>query len=205
MINRREFMLGTAACSAAAITPFQAWSQLKKDYPNVLMIIVDDLNDWVGAMGGHPNAKTPNIDKLASKGTLFTNAHAPAPLCGPSRASIMSGLAPSTTGIYGHIRDNDIRKVNDKTAHSTFLSEYFKKHGYYTAAVGKVFHEAIADGSFDIDDLVAEYSYKLSNPHLLVYRKTKLFPDNDTTSGNGVWFNISKQQRINKFSQHPPD
>lgn len=142
-------MLGTAACSAAAITPFQAWSQLKKDYPNVLMIIVDDLNDWVGAMGGHPNAKTPNIDKLASKGTLFTNAHAPAPLCGPSRASIMSGLAPSTTGIYGHIRDNDIRKVNDKTAHSTFLSEYFKKHGYYTAAIGKVFHEAIADGSFD--------------------------------------------------------
>ncbi|RDV27595.1 DUF4976 domain-containing protein [Alteromonas aestuariivivens] len=113
------------------------------------MLIVDDLNDWVGAMGGHPNAKTPNIDKLADQGTLFTNAHAPAPLCGPSRASIMTGLAPSTTGIYGHIEDNNIRKANDKAAHSVFLSEYFKQHGYYTAAVGKVFHQSVADGSFD--------------------------------------------------------
>ncbi|MDO6693315.1 sulfatase [Aliiglaciecola sp. 3_MG-2023] len=149
MINRRHFMLGMSACTTAAMTPFQVWSQLKKEYPNVLMLIVDDLNDWVGAMGGHPNAKTPNIDKLAQQGTLFTNAHASAPLCGPSRASVMSGLAPSTTGIYGHIHDNDIRKVNEKTAHSTFLSEYFRQHGYYTAAVGKVFHHAIADGSFD--------------------------------------------------------
>lgn len=149
MLNRRNFILGTVGCVTAALTPFQVWSQLKKEYPNVLMLIVDDLNDWVGAMGGHPNAKTPNIDKLANQGTLFTNAHAPAPLCGPSRASIMTGLAPSTTGIYGHIRDKDIRKVNDKTAHSAFLSEYFREHGYYTAAVGKVFHEAVVDGSFD--------------------------------------------------------
>lgn len=149
MINRRKFLLGSAGVSAAALTPFQVWSELKKEYPNVLMLIVDDLNDWVGAMNGHPNAKTPNIDRLADQGTLFTNAHASAPICGPSRASIMTGLAPSTTGIYGHIRDNDIRKASDKTEHSVFLSEYFKKHGYYTAAVGKVFHQRVVDGSFD--------------------------------------------------------
>ena len=149
MLNRRNFIAGSAYFVTAALTPFQVMSQLKQKSPNVLVLIVDDLNDWVGVMGGHPNSKTPNIDKLANQGTLFTNAHAPAPLCGPSRASIMTGLAPSTTGIYGHIRDNDIRKVNDKTAHSQFLSEYFKQHGYYTAAVGKVFHEAIVDGSFD--------------------------------------------------------
>lgn len=148
MIDRRRFILGAAGFATVAMTPFQVWSQLKKEYPNVLMLIVDDLNDWVGAMGGHPNAKTPNIDKLADQGTLFTNAHASAPLCGPSRASIMTGRAPSSTGIYGHIHDNDIRKV-DKAKHSVFLSEYFKKNGYYTAGVGKVFHEAAADGSFD--------------------------------------------------------
>ncbi|WP_016956570.1 sulfatase [Catenovulum agarivorans] len=150
MINRRNFIIGGAGLMTAACATKLDWlTELKKEYPNVLMLVLDDLNNWVGALGGHPNAKTPNIDRLAAQGTTFTNAHAPAPLCGPSRASIMTGLAPSTTGIYGHVHDNDIKSANDKAAQSIFLSEYFKQHGYYTAAVGKVFHQAVADGSFD--------------------------------------------------------
>ena len=66
------------------------------DHPNVLFIAIDDLNDWVGAMRGHPDVKTPNIDRLAARGVLFQNAHCQAPLCGPSRASLMTGLRPST-------------------------------------------------------------------------------------------------------------
>ena len=69
--------------------------------PNVLFFAVDDLNDWVGCLGGHPQAKTPNMDRLAARGTLFTNAHNQCPLCNPSRASLLTGLRPSTTGIYG--------------------------------------------------------------------------------------------------------
>ncbi|MFC1518606.1 sulfatase [Pseudomonadota bacterium] len=150
MINRRNFILGGTGLLATGLFPSTAWlNELKKQYPNVLMLIVDDLNDWVGPLGGHPNTKTPNIDKLAAQGTVFTNAHAPAPLCGPSRASIMTGLAPSSTGIYGHVHDDDIKAANDKAASSIFLSEYFKQHGYYTAAVGKVFHERVATDSFD--------------------------------------------------------
>ena len=68
--------------------------------PNVLFIAVDDLNDWVGCLGGHPDTKTPNIDRLAKRGVLFTNAHCQGPICNPSRTSIMFGLRPSTTGIY---------------------------------------------------------------------------------------------------------
>src|SRR3954447_596932 len=68
--------------------------------PNVLFIAIDDLNDWVGCLGGHPQVKTPNIDRLARRGTLFTNAHCQAPLCNPSRSSLLTGLRPSTTGIY---------------------------------------------------------------------------------------------------------
>ncbi|MGD9127604.1 MAG: sulfatase-like hydrolase/transferase, partial [Planctomycetia bacterium] len=68
----------------------------KPERPNVLFIAVDDLNNWVGCMDGHPNAETPNIDRLADRGVLFTNAHCQAPLCGPSRASLFSGLLPST-------------------------------------------------------------------------------------------------------------
>ena len=60
--------------------------------PNVLFIAVDDLNDWVGCLGGHPQAKTPNIDRLAAQGVLFEQAYGPAPLCSPSRTSIMTGL-----------------------------------------------------------------------------------------------------------------
>src|SRR4051812_26537867 len=68
--------------------------------PNVLFIAVDDLNDWVGPLGGHPQARTPNFDRLAARGVTFTNAHCQAPMCNPSRTSVMTGLRPSTTGVY---------------------------------------------------------------------------------------------------------
>src|SRR5690348_1731043 len=82
------------------LVPF-THAQTNPRRPNVLFIAIDDLNDWVGCLAGHPQAKTPNIDRLASRGTLFTNAHCQAPLCNPSRSSLMTGLRPSTTGIYG--------------------------------------------------------------------------------------------------------
>ena len=69
--------------------------------PNVLFIAIDDQNDWIGCLGGHPQAMTPHIDALAARGTLFTNAHCQAPICNPSRASLLTGLRPSSTGIYG--------------------------------------------------------------------------------------------------------
>ena len=62
--------------------------------PNVLFIAIDDLNDWVGCLGGHPQVKTPHIDALAQRGTLFANAHCQAPLCNPSRSSLLTGLRP---------------------------------------------------------------------------------------------------------------
>src|SRR5215211_2264459 len=68
--------------------------------PNVLFIAIDDLNDWVGPLGGHPQVKTPHMDALAARGTTFTNAHCQAPLCNPSRTSLLTGLRPSTTGVY---------------------------------------------------------------------------------------------------------
>ena len=62
--------------------------------PNVLFISLDDLNDWVGCLGGHPQTKTPNIDRLAKSGVLFTNAHCAAPSCNPSRSSLFTGVPP---------------------------------------------------------------------------------------------------------------
>lgn len=116
---------------------------------NVLMISVDDLNDWIGVMGGHPNAKTPNIDQLAKQGMLFTNAHTSAPICGPSRASLMTGLRPSTTGIYSHLEDNEIRLASDASKDIVFLPQYFGQQGYKTMGIGKLFHKGAADGAFE--------------------------------------------------------
>ena len=113
------------------------------------MLCIDDLNDWIGCMAGHPNTKTPNIDRLAAQGTLFTNAHCQAPICGPSRACLMSGLRPSTTGIYGQISDNKIRQANEATQQCTFLPEYLRDNGYKTMAVGKIFHTHVPKGTID--------------------------------------------------------
>ena len=118
--------------------------------PNVLLIAIDDLNDWVGCIQGQGFVKTPNIDRLAKRGMLFTNAHCQAPICGPSRASMMTGLLPSTTGIYGQIKDDKIRQSNKVTKDIIFLPEYFTKHGYLTLGKGKIFHGFAPKGVFKI-------------------------------------------------------
>ncbi len=118
--------------------------------PNVLFIAVDDLNNWLGCLNGYSNTKTPNLDKLAAQGVLFSNAHCQAPLCGPSRASIMLGLRPSTTGIYGMIDDGKIRRDdNEVTKEIVFLPEYFRNQGYHTMGIGKLFHGHAPEGTFD--------------------------------------------------------
>lgn len=116
--------------------------------PNVLFIAVDDLNDWVGALGRHPDALTPHIDKLAASGVLFENANCQAPLCGPSRASIMTGLLPSTTGIYQHIADDQIKKSSESLNNRLLLPEYFAANGYKTMGVGKLLHSGDEAGAF---------------------------------------------------------
>jgi arylsulfatase A-like enzyme len=105
--------------------------------PNILLIAIDDLNDWVGCLGGHPQAATPNIDRLANGGTLFTNAHCQAPVCQPSRASLMTSTYPSSSGLYflvPGIADSPIIK-NKKT-----LPERFAEEGYRVLGAGKLFH-----------------------------------------------------------------
>lgn len=105
--------------------------------PNVLFIAIDDLNDWVGCLDSHPQVKTPNIDALARRGTLFTNAHCQAPVCNPSRTSVMTGLRPSTTGVYG--LSPWFRTVKEWKDLVT-LPQHFSQAGYTTYTVGKIYH-----------------------------------------------------------------
>lgn len=109
------------------------------DRPNVLVIAIDDLNDWVGCLGGHPQVQTPHMDALAARGTVFTNAHCQSPLCNPSRTSVMTGLRPTTTGIYGLAPW--FRTLPELQSWTT-LPQYFMDHGYYTVTTGKTYHDA---------------------------------------------------------------
>jgi arylsulfatase A-like enzyme len=114
--------------------------------PNILMIAIDDLNDWVGAFGGHPQAKTPNIDRLAENSMVFRNASCPGPVCGPSRSALLSGFRPSTTGAYGN--STPMLGSEIVRTHAT-LPEYFSKHGYRTISSGKIFHTFFTENGTD--------------------------------------------------------
>ncbi|HAY82188.1 MAG TPA: iduronate-2-sulfatase [Planctomycetaceae bacterium] len=115
-----------------------------KSRPNVLFIAIDDLNDWIGCLGGHPQARTPHIDRLAASGTLFTNAHCPAPACNPSRTAIMTGLSPHQSGLY----DNR-QKMREVLPQAELMSKYFSRHGYWAAGSGKILHYFIDAPSWD--------------------------------------------------------
>ncbi len=132
---REMFRLCIVAIALIAILSANADAQRPR--PNVLFLAIDDQNDWIGCLQGHPFATTPNIDRLARRGTLFSNAHCQAPLCNPSRTSVMLGLRPSTTGIYGlspWFRDCPA------WAQRATLAQHFANHGYHTSIGGKIFH-----------------------------------------------------------------
>ena len=123
-------------CSMAFMAGGQAPAETNTPY-NVLLIMVDDLNDWAGFIGGHPQAITLNMDKLASMGMVFERAYCAAPVCNPSRAAMMTGLRPSTTGVYGNTQN--FRNTREGRTVKT-MPEYFKEHGYHTVSRGKIYH-----------------------------------------------------------------
>ncbi|MEQ8849163.1 sulfatase [Botrimarina sp.] len=104
------------------------------------MICVDDLSDWVGVLGGRPQARTPHIDRLASEALVFTHAYAPATSCAPSRTATLYGMAPHKSGVYGH---DDVHKSGAQLPQTQLpLNSVFQNNGYRTVGCGKVFHGA---------------------------------------------------------------
>ncbi|MCB9783048.1 MAG: sulfatase [Candidatus Omnitrophica bacterium] len=104
--------------------------------PNVLFIAIDDLNDWVGCLGGHPQVKTPNIDALAQRGMLFTNAHCASTACNPSRAAIFSGRYAKNTGVWS----NSSARLPQHRPDLVLVPQAFKESGYLTLGTGKLLH-----------------------------------------------------------------
>ena len=130
----------------ALLTASAISSAADKPKKNILFLMADDFNYWTKAQGYYPQAKTPNLDKLAQKGILFTDAHCSSPVSNPSRNALWSGFRPVTTGIQGN-QDGYIREkagfANIKT-----MNQYFKENGYWVYGAGKLYHPGnMSDGA----------------------------------------------------------
>ena len=146
-------LVGALVCNPNA----QAADAKLSAKPNVLFIAIDDLRDWVHYLG-YEQVKTPNLDRLAARGVVFTHNYCAAPVCNPSRAALMSGLRPSTSGVYDN--NTDWRKVIPDV---TTIPLHFRANGYYAAGAGKIYHESyarptdwddyLAPGAVDLDDV----------------------------------------------------
>ena len=115
-----------------------------EDHPDILFIAVDDLNDWIGCLGGHPQSLTPNFDRLAESGVLFSNAHCPAAACNPSRTAIMTGIAPHRSGLYANGQ-----KMREILPDADILPQHFRNQGYRAEGSGKMLHYFIDARSWD--------------------------------------------------------
>jgi len=136
--SRRDFIKNIGLGAAAIALPLWTTScSEKKTPPNILFIAVDDLNDWANCLGGRPGVHTPNLDRLAKRGVLFTNAHCAAPACNPSRTSVFTGIRPSTSGIYYNRQHWRKSPVLEK---AVTIPEHFRAHGYRAVGGGKLFH-----------------------------------------------------------------
>lgn len=109
------------------------------DRPNVLFIICDDLNDYVEGFGGHPDAVTPNMVRLANSGVRFTQAHCNIPICGPSRASLFTGIYPHHSGCYGFTKWDTYEVLKN----SRTIMDHFRANGYRTLGTGKLMHHMV--------------------------------------------------------------
>jgi len=141
-MTRWLFLLLAAWATTGAGSPRLHAEEMAK--PNVLFIAMDDLNDWIGCLGGHPQTITPNLDRLAKSGVLFTNAHCAAPACNPSRISIFSGIAPNVSGVYAN--NQVLREVMPD---AELLPKTFSKNGYHSSGSGKMLHYIIDAQSWD--------------------------------------------------------
>ena len=114
------------ACNILLFTHLFVFTATSHEQPNVLLIMADDLNDYIGAFGGHPDVKTPNMDRLAASGVQFSNAHTNVPVCQPSRNSLFTGVYPHDSGDFGWTP----MSKQPVLKHNKTMMEYFVENGY---------------------------------------------------------------------------
>lgn len=137
-VEQTRTALLVAACCALAVIAAPVRADAPPARPNILLIKIEDTNDWVEGFGGHPDTRTPNLLELAARGVRFNNAQTPSPLCNPAKTAIFSGLAPARTGVLAN-QQSPFRSWLPPYARTVF--EFFLDKGYFVAAKGLIFHQ----------------------------------------------------------------
>ncbi|MFP6618560.1 MAG: sulfatase [Pirellulaceae bacterium] len=182
MMRCQGYLLAVLAC-------LMCWASAEaadQERPNVLFIAVDDLNDWISCLGGHPDCKTPNIDRLAKRGVLFAQAHCAAPACNPSRAALMTGIRPSSSGVYLNPQPWRPAMPNVMT-----LPQLFMKHGYHVQGGGKIYH-----GRYPDPKSWHHYFEKTADPKPV----DRILKDPHSRAGGIVWGRLQvPDQQMNDY------
>ena len=164
-----------AMIPAIAVCVLSIGSHAAERPPNVLMIAVDDLNDWVQPLSGHPQVQTPAMQRLADRGVVFSNAHCNSPLCNSSRTSLMLSMRPSRTGIYGlGPWFRELETLKDRQS----LPQAFRQAGYRTLTAGKIYHGRLGRTDEEFDAIGPPGTPGITPPQ-------KLVPP--TPAGNNPW------------------
>lgn len=156
--------------------------------PDVLFIAVDDLNDWITPLGGHPQARTKNFERLARMGMCFTNAHCAAPACHPSRIAVMTGVHPSRSGIYRnsfHQRGPEWRKASPVLKDVTTISQHFRENGYRAVGAGKIYHALQWTKGSQNDPATWDEFWPDALSPIPTWVRPKLVPDAERGIGTG--------------------
>jgi iduronate 2-sulfatase len=166
---------------------------------NILFVVCDDLNTHVSS-SGYKNISTPNLTRLANESITFNRAFCQYPVCGPSRASFLSGLYPQSTGVLNNTFD--IRKTRPGTVS---MPQFFKQNGYWTAGVGKVFHNTKSDHG----DMAWHENLRFENDELAVVREARLKFENehgsiDKQTNKKKWKELKKRVSAKLDAQTPP-
>ena len=193
----RKFTITIALCLTAVAHPLAKLPGKAAARPNVLFIAIDDLNDWLGCFGGHPQAITPNIDRLARRGVLFSNAHCAAPLCGPSRNAIFTGRQPYRTGMYS----NDHKGWHKEHPGVPLLPKVFVNAGYKTFGTGKLLHgssRSVFQSEFFPEQRWSPFTGKLAN-----YTKAELLSKGTNNPRHVIRMN--GREYVLPFNRMPSD
>lgn len=189
-LTRRRLLKLSAGALAASTLPWLGCRPRSK--PDVLFLVADDLNDWTGCLGGHPQAKTPNLDRLASQGALFRSAHCAAPSCNPSRTSILTGIPAEAHGVFG----NSI-PFRQHLPNAVTLPQHFMRHGYRVLGCGKIFHDSDDEPSWH-EYYWPEVRWPNPRPHNGISQRFDWGPDPyaplETTDGQLVTWAKKKLQ-----------
>ncbi len=174
------------------------FGQSQPKEPNVLLIMVDDLNDYIGYLGGHPQAQTPHLDALAASGVRFTNAHCNVPICAPSRASMW-------TGVYPHVSQN--YWVSDWTKNKTLkncqtLGQFLQSNGYRTYGTGKLTHKTHLESwdSFGVENFYGPFAFNGKKP---TGHPSVPLPFRDIGPVDGVYASLADVPEVPPTADYP--